>query len=95
MSFQPSEAAHWMGDMCPGGAWFGLAPCWRRLKKTSLFPLMMALLRGVCLPRSSSRFPFLFKHLSISGGVVAVNKSGIFHRTTTDERRREADLWSG
>ncbi len=46
----------------------------------------MELMRGVCFfqsPRSSSRLSPRARHSSTSDDVVAVNRSDIFHRTTT------------
>ena len=60
----------------------------------------MELARGVSFchstPRSSSRLSPRARHSSTSEAVVAVNKSDIFHRTTTKGRkggRKKADLW--
>ena len=78
-----------MGFMDLGGLWFGSAPCWRRLKKTGLFPLLMELMRGVCPSRSSSRLSPRARHSSTSEDVVAVNKSDILHRTTTTTTERK------
>ena len=64
-----------MGLIDPGGLWFGWAPCWRRPKKTCLFPLSMELMRGVSLPRSSSRSSPRARHSSTSVDVVAENRS--------------------
>ena len=54
--------------------WFGSAPCWRRLKKTCLFPLLMELMRGVCPLRSSSRLSPRARHSSTWAAVVAEKK---------------------
>ncbi len=48
----------------------------------------MELMRGVSVLRSSSRSSPLARHSSTSDDVVAVNKSGILHKTTTTEGGR-------
>ncbi len=52
----------------------------------------MELMRGVCLSHSillsSSRFSPRARHSSTSEDVVAVNRSDIFHTTTTKEEGR-------
>ena len=93
MSIQPSEAATWMGfKKISCGEWFGLAPCWRRLKKTCLFPLLMELMRGVSSPRSSSRLSPRARHSSTSADVVALNRSDILSQNNNDRRKEGGRL---
>ncbi len=52
-----------------------------------MFALLMELMRGVCLSRSSSRLSPRARHSSTSDDVVAVNKFDIFSQNNNNNNR--------